>query len=53
MVEGFEWDADKRQANVAERGVNFRLAAQILQNPIMEGEDTRENPRRQCHYQEA
>jgi len=53
MVEGFEWDADKRQANVAERGVNFRLAAQIFQNPIMGCEDTRENPRRQCHYQEA
>jgi uncharacterized protein len=42
VIEGFEWDEDKRQANIAERGVDFRLAAQIFQNPIMESEDTRE-----------
>jgi uncharacterized DUF497 family protein len=42
MIEGFEWDEDKRQANIAERGVDFRLAAQIFQNPIIESEDTRE-----------
>jgi uncharacterized DUF497 family protein len=42
MVEGFEWDEDKRQANIAERGVDFRLAAQIFENPIIESEDTRE-----------
>ena len=43
MIEGFEWDEDKRQANIAERGVDFRLAAKIFQNPIMESEDTRED----------
>ncbi|MGQ0445361.1 MAG: hypothetical protein ACT4O2_09620 [Beijerinckiaceae bacterium] len=42
MIEGFEWDEDKRQANIAERGVDFRLAAQIFQNTIIESEDTRE-----------
>ncbi len=42
MAEGFEWDEDKRQANLAERGVDFRLAALIFENPVIESEDTRE-----------
>jgi hypothetical protein len=38
----FEWDEDKRQRNIAERGVDFRLASQIFENPVIETEDTRE-----------
>jgi uncharacterized protein len=41
MLDGFEWDEDKRQANIAERGVDFRLAAQIFSGPFIEQEDTR------------
>ena len=39
----FEWDEAKRQQNIAERGVDFRLAAQIFENPVIESEDTRED----------
>lgn len=42
MAEDFEWDEEKRQANIAERGVDFRVAARIFQNSITESEDTRE-----------
>lgn len=43
MIEGFEWDEQKRHANIAERGVDFRLAALIFENPVIESEDTRED----------
>ena len=39
----FDWDPDKRERNIAERGVDFRLAAQIFENPVIETEDTRED----------
>lgn len=42
-MEGFEWDEAKRQFNLSERGVDFRLAAQIFQSPILESVDTRED----------
>ena len=42
MDEGYEWDEDKRQANIAERGVDFRYAALIFQGPVLEAEDKRE-----------
>ena len=38
-----EWDENKRQRNIAERGVDFRLAGQIFENPIIETEDRRED----------
>lgn len=38
-----EWDENKRQWNIAERGVDFRLAGQIFENPIIETEDRRED----------
>lgn len=43
MIEGFEWDEDKRNANIAERGVDFRDAALIFQNPVLEAVDARED----------
>jgi hypothetical protein len=43
MSAGFEWDEDKRKRNIAERGVDFRRAAQIFRNPVLETEDTRED----------
>jgi uncharacterized DUF497 family protein len=43
MTEGFEWDENKRQSNIAERGVDFRLAALIFENPVIESEDARED----------
>ena len=41
MMDGFEWDEGKREANIAERGVDFRLAARIFENPVLEAEDGR------------
>ncbi len=39
-----EWDEVKRLENIAERGVDFRIAAQIfLNSPFIEAEDTRED----------
>lgn len=38
-----EWDENKRQWNIAERGVDFRLSGQIFENPIIETEDRRED----------
>jgi len=36
-----EWDENKRLANLKERGVDFRDAAQIFLAPVLEAEDTR------------
>jgi uncharacterized DUF497 family protein len=38
---GFEWDEDKRQRNIDERGVDFRLAALIFANRVLESDDQR------------
>jgi uncharacterized DUF497 family protein len=38
---GFEWDEDKRLRNIDERGVDFRLAALIFDNPVLEARDER------------
>jgi uncharacterized DUF497 family protein len=40
-MDGFEWDEDKRQRNLAERGVDFRLAADIFQDVVLEAKDQR------------
>ena len=40
-MDGFEWDEDKRQRNLAERGVDFRLAAGIFRNFVLEAADER------------
>ena len=40
-MDGFDWDEVKREANIAERGMDFRLAARIFENPVLEAEDGR------------
>jgi uncharacterized DUF497 family protein len=40
---GFQWDEDKRLHNVKERGVDFRVAARIFKNPVIEAIDHRED----------
>lgn len=40
-MDGFEWDEDKRQRNLADRGVDFRLAAGIFRGLVLEGKDDR------------
>ena len=40
-MDGFEWDEDKRQRNLVERGVDFRLAAAIFENFALEARDNR------------
>jgi uncharacterized DUF497 family protein len=37
--DGFEWDEDKRRRNLEEHGVDFRLAARIFRNTVIEAED--------------
>ena len=37
----FEWDELKRQANIAERGVDFADAAQIFKSTVIERTDER------------
>ncbi|HVV94146.1 MAG TPA: BrnT family toxin [Hyphomicrobiales bacterium] len=41
MDELFEWDEDKRLDNIAEHGVDFRLAALVFESPVLEAEDRR------------
>lgn len=43
MLEGFEWDEDKRQSCLDQRGVDFADAAQIFRGRVIEAEDTRED----------
>jgi uncharacterized DUF497 family protein len=38
---GFEWDEDKRRRNLEEHGVDFRLAARIFREAVIEAEDER------------
>jgi uncharacterized DUF497 family protein len=40
---GFEWDEDKRQRNLRDHGVDFRLAALVFLGPVLEAEDQRED----------
>lgn len=40
-MDGFEWDEGKRLENLAARGVDFRVAARIFENPVLEAPDTR------------
>ncbi len=36
-----EWDEVKRRGNLKDHGVDFRDAALIFENPVIEAEDTR------------
>ena len=38
----FEWDEDKRQRNIKEHRVDFRVAVRIFNNPVIESTDERE-----------
>jgi uncharacterized protein len=40
-MHGFEWGEEKRQRNLADHGVDFRLAARIFSNPVIEARDQR------------
>ena len=42
-MDGFEWDENKRQDNLEDHGVDFRLAALIFKNPVVEAEDERDD----------
>jgi uncharacterized DUF497 family protein len=42
-MDGFEWDENKRQDNLKDHGVDFRLAARIFKNPVVEAEDQRDD----------
>jgi hypothetical protein len=37
----FEWDEEKGRRNLEEHGVDFRDAALIFENPVVEAEDKR------------
>ena len=39
----FEWDENKRAANLAKHGIDFVRAARIYQNPVLERIDDRED----------
>ncbi len=38
----FEWDEEKREANIRKHGVDFIRAAKIFANPVLERPDDRE-----------
>ena len=38
---GFEWDEAKRRSNIKDHGVDFRLAARIFRETVIEAEDRR------------
>jgi hypothetical protein len=48
-MEGFEWDEDKRQRNIEDHGVDFRLAVLIFRDRVLEAEDER-NDYREIRY---
>jgi uncharacterized DUF497 family protein len=41
----FEWDADKHERNVREKGFGFEVAAKIFEGSIVERQDVRFNYR--------
>ncbi len=38
---GYEWDAQKEQANTTKHGIDFKQASQIFANPVCETVDAR------------
>jgi uncharacterized protein len=40
-MDGFDWDEEKRQRNLAERGVDFADAAVIFEGDVLEAKDRR------------
>jgi uncharacterized DUF497 family protein len=44
LIDGFfEWDEEKSERNLRERGFDFELAVRIFASPTMEEEDQRAN----------
>lgn len=39
----FEWDEEKREANLVKHGVDFRRAAQLFDGPTVEAVDSRQD----------
>ena len=42
-MDGFEWNEDKRQRNIEDHGVDFRLAALIFKGPVLDADDERDD----------
>ena len=40
-MDGFEWDEGRRRRNLEDHGVDFRLAARIFRDPVLEARDDR------------
>jgi uncharacterized protein len=40
-LEGFDWDPDKEERNIRERGIDFTTASQIWDVPVVEWVDDR------------
>ncbi len=40
-MDGFEWDEEKRRRNLEDHGVDFRLAARIFRDTVIEARDER------------
>jgi hypothetical protein len=40
-MDGFEWDEEKRRRNLEDHGVDFRLAARIFRDTVIEAQDAR------------
>lgn len=40
-MDGFEWDPDKEETNIADRGLNFTTASRIWGEPVLEKIDDR------------
>jgi uncharacterized DUF497 family protein len=41
-MDGFEWDEEKRRRNLEDHRVDFRLAAGIFRNTVIEAQDQRD-----------
>jgi uncharacterized protein len=42
-VDGFEWDPDKEETNIADRDLNFTTASRIWGGPVLEKIDDRDD----------
>lgn len=49
----FEWDAEKREANLEERCFDFAFASSVFDGPTLEKQDRRKDCREREAYQTA
>ncbi|MGH7053041.1 MAG: BrnT family toxin [Stellaceae bacterium] len=40
-MQGFEWDSNKEERNIRDRGLDFTIASRIWEGPILERVDAR------------